>query len=856
MLRKTVIGAGVAALAAASSAAEQPAVAVTEWMYAGGTPSGGEFIELTNLSDVPVDMTGWSFDDSNREPGAFDLGEFGTIAPGESVIITEDDAGDFRSAWDLDGSVKVIGHLGAVSGSNLGRNDEINLFDSSGVLVDRLTYGDEDFPGSIRTRWFSGNPLVAGALGANDVYQWSLAALGDSQESWANTAGDVGSPGLFIMPSGEAVPGPVVVSQPSGFFSEPLTVHLEVEEGFSIRYTLDGSLPTQSSPLYSGPVLIADRSSDPNYYSLIQSAPDESWQVPAGNIFKATAFRAAAFNGEGISGPVTTRTYIVHPLGPSRFTMPVISIVTDEPEFFDYTRGIYVPGLIYDKFYDPDVQPWNRPGNYSQRGDAWERPAKFEFFEPDGSPGPSLDVGVRIHGGASRANRRKSLRVYARSEYGQSWIEYPMFPGEATQQFKRLILRNGGNDSGRTLFRDAFIQDLVKDTGVGTQWHRPSIVLLNGEYWGVHTIRQRYDKYFLQAMYGADPDNVDLISGPSAEAEEGDNTQFLQDANYIISHDMSDPAHFDQASALIDMDNFITYTAIELFIANTDWPQNNIEMWRERVPGSRWKWLLYDTDLAFNATASQAPTFDAVSRILGHASRHSRMVQSLMDNPGFRTAFLSRSADLMNKELSAQNMLARLDDFQTVYAPEMAEHIHRWRSPTSLSQWENTHIGRMRAFIQDRADLHRGHLATAFGLPGTASLTVHTPRPHAGTVQVNTIRLPEDGSSWAGVYFQGVPVTLTGEAASGYRFLGFEELPDVPTDGVIVWMPEGSQTLTARFVCNADLDGDGSLTVFDVSAFVTSFAAMDPAADLAVPFGVFDIFDLIAFIEAYSAGCP
>ncbi len=839
----------------AGLATAQPRMVVTEWMYSGGSPTGGEFVEFTNIGDAPVDLAGWSFDDSGRQPGSFPLA--GVIEPGACMILTEDAAADFRAAWGLGPEVVIVGGLGNPTGNNLGRNDEINLYDAAGQLVDRLTYGDEDFPGSVRTQRISGSPLTSVAVGTNTVANWGAAQIGDAQESWTSVHGDAGNPGRFQMPGGSPIPGPVTPSHSSGFYTGPISVSLESSEGV-IRYTTDGSAPTTDSPVYTGVITVADRTPQPNYFSLIQSSPIEAWLPPTGNIFKATALRFAAFNGDGVSGPVTTRTYIIHPAGSARFTMPVISLVTDEPNLFDYHDGIYVPGAIYDKFYDPDISYWNREANYTQRGDEWERPARLEFFEPDGTPGPSLDVGLRIHGGATRANRRKSLRVYARSEYGQSWIEYPVFPGETTNLFKRLILRNGGNDNGRTNFRDAYIQDLVKDTGVGTQWQRPCIVLLNGEYWGIHNIRQRFDKYFLQVMYGADPDNIDLLSGPNSDPEEGDKIQFLETLTYIFNHDMSDPNHFAHVETLVDMDDYITYTAIQLFIANTDWPQNNIDHWRERVPGSRWRWLLYDTDLSFNATTEQSPVFDAVSRILsGSTARHARMMQSFMSNPDFRAAFLTRSADLMNKEFAQPNMSERLNSFQAAFTPEMAEHIHRWRAPVSVANWDTVQIERMRAFVGARHAHHLSHLVSAFDLPGTTSLTVNQPHPQRGSIRVNTIDLSGDAPSWTGVYFQTVPVTLAGDAAEGYRFVGFEEIPAVPAGDTIVWMPGGaSQTLTARFVCAADFDENGTINFFDIAAYLAAFTAGDPAADLAAPFGEFNFFDLAAYIQLYNTGCP
>lgn len=81
-----------AASVAGSAGLASAGIRITEYMYSG---NAGEFIEFTNLGDVAIDMTGWSYDDDSREPGALDLSAFGLVAPGESVVITEDLAESF-----------------------------------------------------------------------------------------------------------------------------------------------------------------------------------------------------------------------------------------------------------------------------------------------------------------------------------------------------------------------------------------------------------------------------------------------------------------------------------------------------------------------------------------------------------------------------------------------------------------------------------------------------------------------------------------------------------------------------------------------------------------------------------------
>lgn len=62
----------------------------------------------------------------------------------------------------------------------------------------------------------------------------------------------------------------------------------------------------------------------------------------------------------------------------------------------------------------------------------------------------------------------------------------------------------------------------------------------------------------------------------------------------------------------------------------------------------------------------------------------------------------------------------------------------------------------------------------------------------------------------------------------------------------------------ANFGCSAaDLvEPFGSIDVFDLLAYIDLYSASDPGADFAAPFGVVDIFDLLDFVNHYSNGCP
>jgi predicted extracellular nuclease len=192
-MKRVFIALGIIALFAATANAQ---MRITEWMYNG---NNGEFVEFTNMGSSTIDMTGWSFDDNSHTAGSFSLSAFGLVNPGKSVILTDAlTAAAFRTAWGLPSSVAVI----AGNTENLGRNDEVNLYDSSNTRVDWLTFGDQDILGTIRTQNISGNPISPSFVGSHDVHNWVLSTVGDAFGSYdsAPVAGakDRGNPGSYV----------------------------------------------------------------------------------------------------------------------------------------------------------------------------------------------------------------------------------------------------------------------------------------------------------------------------------------------------------------------------------------------------------------------------------------------------------------------------------------------------------------------------------------------------------------------------------------------------------------------------------------------------------------------------------
>lgn len=184
----------IAVMLLASHALAQ--IRITEYMYNSTTASTGEFVEFTNLGASSVDFAGWSFDDSSRTPGSTSLSAFGIVAPGQSVVLTDAVATAFITDWSIAGTTVIGG-----SADNLGRSDEINLYDAANNLVDRLTYSDQTFAGTPRTNGTSAWANVSGAGPFGNITSaWTLSVVGDVQGSIQIANNDLGNPGRHVVP--------------------------------------------------------------------------------------------------------------------------------------------------------------------------------------------------------------------------------------------------------------------------------------------------------------------------------------------------------------------------------------------------------------------------------------------------------------------------------------------------------------------------------------------------------------------------------------------------------------------------------------------------------------------------------
>jgi hypothetical protein len=618
-------------------------------------------------------------------------------------------------------------------------------------------------------------------------------------------------------------------SHASGFYQEAFYLTLTSEEpGTVIYYTLDGSEPDPegtagttyryknswpqnpwSTPgllltgayhthVYADPIQIRDRSAEPDSLTRKSSAFSTNYYFPSTPVFKGTVVRAMAVKEGMEQSHAVTQVYFIHPEARSRFHFPVVTIATNEDHLFDYDNGVYTPGVDFDSWrqQNPGEQVnGGRPANYHRRGEEWEYPAHLTYFDTYSTvPDLSQDIGIRVHGGWTRSYPMKSLRLYARNAYGTSSLDYPFFEGYPYDSFKRLVLRNSGNDWAFTMFRDAVIQEVISPLRFETQACQPSILFLNGEFWGIHNIRERYDKHYLARVYGVDEDGIDLLTR-DGEIREGGRVHYVNTLNYIRDHDMASDIHFEHIGTRIDLENFMDYQIANIYVVNTDWPANNIDFWRKQTfayePDSpyghdgRWRWLAYDLDFGFGLIGSHAHNTLEFATATGNdgwpnPDWSTFLLRSLLENIQFRNDFINRFADLLNTRFHPDTVTAIIDGYGKQLEPEIPAHIHRWKQPGSVGSWKQN-VQMMKNFANSRPSWQRQHIRQFFGLEGQGLITVNVSDPGHGYVKVNTIEIRfqpqlESGRSypWTGTYFTGIPIRLEAVPAEGFAFSHWE----------------------------------------------------------------------------------
>jgi CotH kinase protein/Chitobiase/beta-hexosaminidase C-terminal domain/Secretion system C-terminal sorting domain/Lamin Tail Domain len=537
--------------------------------------------------------------------------------------------------------------------------------------------------------------------------------------------------------------------------------------------TLPGSLTVLPVPtsnltggIYPEPVILALFSNIPGatiVYTTDCSEPGDSdleYQEPI-KIDTTSIIRARLIMDGAINGPVLTISVI---LDENLYENPVVSLVA-EPEALYGSTGIISANNSYV-----------------------EVTADMEYIE-DGETRYRGGAGITLH--APKGIMPNSLRLSARSRYGAGWFDYAFFQEKGPEKFKRLILRNSGNDNvnkatTNTHFRDPLLQTIAGKSNKTPMISesKPVNVFLNGSYHGLFNMREREDEYYIETHTGVTENytlielafgyygNINTIAGSYSEW-----TKLLSFVD--TTGDLSLDADFRIAEELVDLDNFTDYWITEVFAGNYDWLSNNIKFWKP--DDGKWKWLYWDTDHGLGLKYSNygEVTWNTLVWSLTNSDRawsngyNNILIRNLLKNEAYKETFIKRFTQMLSTSLSFEYTKPLLDSIRNLYENDMLIHTGHWGR--SMSNWENAcHI--VENYLNERPDVVLIHLRDYFELQDPVPVSIRVEPPGAGTVSFSGLEI--SSIPMQGKFFPGFSYQFQYEPLSGFNLEKLE-----PFDG-------------------------------------------------------------------------
>ncbi|MFZ1292495.1 MAG: lamin tail domain-containing protein [Melioribacteraceae bacterium] len=525
------------------------------------------------------------------------------------------------------------------------------------------------------------------------------------------------------------------VSLESGNYTSNQNVTITSANGI-IKYTLDGSIPTSNSETYSVPILI-----DKN--SVLKVRAFETYKLPS---------------------KIITKSYFIN----ENFSIPIISLSTEPSILFDNSFGIYA-------------------NNFKER----EIPISIDLIESNGNLGLNVNAGLRLTGQASLFYPQKSFTISADNRFGSDEIDYKFFENRNYSTFNSIYLRNAGvPDNRSTFFRDALQHSLlINKIDIDCQAYKPSLVFINGNYWGIYNIREKIDNNYLFALHNVNPDNIDLLEYNATsipEVMEGDGDNYNSFYSFIQNSDLTNEQNYNAVKNWMDIDEYINYQISEIFFDNVFWPEQNMRMWRERKDGTKWRWILHDLDFGFGMPNQRSIGYENNSLKLATSIKVNNeftpplwstlIFRKLLTNNEFKIKFIRRFSSYLNSIFHQDTILAKINDLQNSISPEMPRHINRWRDGAdnlgnpiqNFSEWLSN-VNVMKEFAQNRQEHQRSHLVEYFNLSGISEVTINFINDNSGKVLVNNVEQIQKNQS--GIYFKDVPIEFKAIPNVGYKFV-------------------------------------------------------------------------------------
>lgn len=635
---------------------------------------------------------------------------------------------------------------------------------------------------------------------------------------------------------------PVRFSLDCGFYKSGEKLYLSADNAVKILYTKDGKDPkTEGKPYRDGISLKIDSKKECSPYSI----------------------SACAVYEDGSFSETVTRSYFLDSEIANRFDCLVFSVTIDPDMLYNYEDGIFILGKMRDDYLatkpTKEIQPTD-PANWNQRGMQGERPAYLEVYEYDGTCIISQRCGMRIFGGWSRANEQKNLRFYARTEYDEvnNRFRYEFFPdavdsnGDKLKSAKKLSLRACANDNGALFARDDTMSYLAMAADIDAKHSRPAAVFLNGEYYGFAWCQEVFSQDWLDHKYNVTDGVWDIVKGceymikEDPDNERGEIAKSDWEKMYSYAYkDLTDDETFAELEKLIDIDNFLTYYALNSYIGNGDWPNNNYKAYRfvsgdtslssedKRFDG-RWRFMLFDTDFSLGLYGRdflerhianlfketyfnlQPQDWDLDVHDDGEKYQRSDLLISMCKRPEIRDKFISIMFDMMNFYYESLKVSDKLDEMCEIRLHELVAASNAGKAMLWSVSGE---LQTAKDWIKKRPYAAKRQLASVFPEYKEDSLfkVEYNPTDHVA-LKINTAAIAGDETyKYSGEYFKGLNIPISCEVDKGYEFEYYTINGKKVYDSETVISDElygGSINIEVSIVCKQP---DSNIAIYEVA---------------------------------------
>jgi hypothetical protein len=564
----------------------------------------------------------------------------------------------------------------------------------------------------------------------------------------------------------------------SSCFKDKFAFFVPIPKGATLRYTTDGTTPTMTKGLTSktGVFIVSDN----------------------------TIMRFALFQKGFLRGPVVTRTFIKED---KSFGLPIMSIVTDPANLYSKELGIFVKGIN------------GRPGrgqkeNYNWNMD-WDRPINFELMTEKGYSVLNQEAEMYRCGGWSRSWTPFCYKVHAAKQYeGDNFFDYAVFPDKPFNRYKTLQIRNGGTVSSNGRVKDAFLQKLVLTSGlnIDAQDYQPVLQYINGVYHGVINVREPSNKQFVYANYGLDEEEIDMyeIDADSGYVQKC-GTRDAFERWYELSQRAEEDDIYAEIENLVDIDEYANYMAVEFYLGNTDWPQNNVKAWRPNIENGKFRYVLFDLDFSFSTfnsfSAFEGRRMNTFNELFGENQSRIRqeikavtIFVNMLKNEKFRKYFIDAFCLVAGSVFETSRCEKLINDMLTRVYPMQILKEDAYGKNISPIEEANEVLSHLKCRAPEMYNVLEKY--SRFQLSGEeAQSIIISSNLQEAQLRINNQPIPT--GFFDGKLYQ--PITMMAEAPAGYHFDGWFNDADICLGkNPEIQLPKGEIKITARFNLNED----------------------------------------------------